>query len=363
MLQNACKSIATFPTPRRTKVDRLRTLLTSSLPDMAWRLWSPEFAAKLDEWLAQEHFDIIQIEGIELARYGFQSKVQNLKSKIVFDDHNCEYLMQQRWFERDIKNPERWPAAAYSFAQWRRLIGFERAIIRKSQATLCVSPQDKISIRHLDPAIQPHVILNGIDVADYEEIGDKRLEINPQSPTSNFQSPSLVFTGKMDFRPNIDAMLWFAQEAWPAVKQAHPSARLFIVGQKPSARLDGLRSDPNIVLTGEVEDIRPHIAPASVYIAPLRIGSGTRFKLLEAMAMRKAIVSTSLGCEGFEVANGREMMIADTPSAFAQAINMLLSDEARCNALGHAAHQFVSSTYDWAAIVPKLEDDLRRDEG
>ena len=175
---------------------------------------------------------------------------------------------------------------------------------------------------------------------------------NPQSPS---RSPSLVFTGKMDFRPNIDAMLWFAQEVWPAVRQAHPNAKLFIVGQKPSTRLDGLRSDPNIVLTGEVEDIRPHIAQASVYIAPLRIGSGTRFKLLEAMAMRKAIVSTSLGCEGFDVAHGREMLIADTPATFAQAINTLLGDEAQRKTIGQAAHQFVSATYDWGAIVPKLE--------
>jgi sugar transferase (PEP-CTERM/EpsH1 system associated) len=363
VLQSACKAIVTFPTPRRTKADRLRTLLTSAIPDMGWRLWSPEFAAKFDEWVAQENFDIIQIEGIELARYALQSPrwaipsaITNHQSRIVFDDHNCEYLMQQRWFERDVKNPKRWHAAAYSFVQWRRLITLERAITHKAHATLCVSPQDRDAIQHLDPAIKPHVILNGIDVAAYEEyegIRDWRLESMSQSPVSNLQS--LVFTGKMDFRPNIDAMLWFAEAAWPMVKQAHPHAQLRIVGQKPSPRLDGLRSDPNIVLTGEVADIRPHIAQANVYIAPLRIGSGTRFKLLEAMAMRKAIVSTSLGCEGFEVTNGREMMIADEPTQFAQAVNALLSDEARCAALGEAAYQFVSATYDWAAIVPKLE--------
>lgn len=372
VLQSTCKAIATFSTPRRTKADRLRTLLTSATPDMGWRLWLPDFAAKFASWVAQENFDIIQIEGIELARYALQSlrwaipsAISNLQSPIVFDDHNCEYLMQQRWFERDVKNPKRWHAAAYSFVQWRRLIGLERAILRRAAATLCVSSQDRDSIQRLDPSITPQVILNGIDVAAYEEIEDWRLEIsrklpnsNLQSPNSNLQSPispSLVFTGKMDFRPNIDAMLWFAQAVWPAIKQAHPNTQLRIVGQKPSARLDGLRSDPNIVLTGEVDDVRPHIAQASVYIAPLRIGSGTRFKLLEAMAMRKAIVSTSLGCEGFEVTDGREMLIADTPSDFAQAINTLLNNEAKRNALGQAAHQFVSATYDWAAIVPKLE--------
>ena len=347
LLQTTCQHIATFPTPHRTKADRLRTLLTSTMPDMGWRLWSPNFAAQLNHWVTTQNFDIIQIEGIELARYALHSPLVTRHSSLVFDDHNCEYLMQQRWFERDIKNPKRWHAAAYSFVQWRRLIQLERSIIRKAQATLCVSLQDRASIQHLDPTTQPHVILNGIDVAAYQT------QPITNNPLTN--QPALVFTGKMDFRPNIDAMLWFAHEVWPKVKQAHPDAKLLIVGQKPSARLDELRSDPNIVLTGEVDDIRPHIAQASVYIAPLRIGSGTRFKLLEAMALRKAIVSTTLGCEGFDVTSGREMIIADAPSHFAQAVNTLLSDEAQRQRMGEAAHQFVSATYDWGAIVPKLE--------
>jgi len=357
-LQATCKHIATFPTPQRTKTDRVRTLLTSQLPDMGWRLWSPAFLQQLETWLAQEHFDIVQVEGIELARYALESSMVNGGNgqwSIVFDDHNCEYQMQQRWFERDVRNPKRWPAAAYSFAQWRRLIALERAMIQRADATLCVSPQDRESIRKLDPKIQPHVILNGIDLSIY----DLPLTIDHLGKSSivNRQSSqwSIVFTGKMDFRPNIDAMLWFGQAVWPAVKQQCADARLIIVGQKPSPRLDVLRRDPSIELTGEVDDVRPYIAEAAVYVAPLRIGSGTRFKLLEAMALRKPIVSTTLGCEGFDIVPGREMLIADTPADFAQATLTLLNNPTQRAAIGEAAYHFVAATYDWSAIVPKLE--------
>ena len=355
MLQATCRQIATFPTPQRSKIDRVRTIFTSHIPDMGWRLWSPAFLQQLETWLAQEHFDVIQVEGIELARYALESSMGNGQSSIVFDDHNCEYQMQRRWFERDVRNPKRWPAAAYSLVQWRRLIALERAMIQAADATLCVSPQDRESIRQLDPKIEPHLILNGIELASYTT----RKTTDAGRPTTQQPSSSspnhVVFTGKMDFRPNIDAMLWFGQEVWPAVKQQCAGVKLIIVGQKPSPRLDVLRSDPDIVLTGEVDDVRPYIAEAAVYIAPLRIGSGTRFKLLEAMALRKPSVSTTLGCEGFDITPGKEMVIADTPSDFAQATLTLLNDATKCAAIGEAAYQFVSATYDWSAIVPNLE--------
>jgi glycosyltransferase involved in cell wall biosynthesis len=163
----------------------------------------------------------------------------------------------------------------------------------------------------------------------------------------------------MDFRPNVNAMLWFAGDIWPLVKQAHPAAQLLIVGQKPSPRLDPLRADPGIALTGQVDDVRPYIAQADVYIAPLLAGGGTRFKLLEAMAMRRAIVTTTLGCEGFDVTSGREMIVADAAQDFAGAVIELLRSRSHRHELGERAHAFVSATYDWSTIIPRLEDVYR----
>ncbi len=353
-VRQICAEARALPVPRRTTRQRLRTLLTSSLPDMAWRLWSPAFAAQFEEWTRAQTFDIIQIEGIELARYVLQSSIVNRQSSIVFDDHNCEYLLQRRAFEADLRNLRRWHAAAYSFINWRRLIRFERRIARAAHATLCVSPQDAAAIGRLGPDIQPQVIFNGIDVERYT------------APATGSDAPSqagslaLVFTGKMDFRWNVDAALWFAGEVLPLVRRQIPNARLTIVGQNPSPRLDPLRADPQITLTGAVADTRPFIQQADVYVAPLLVGSGTRFKLLEAMSMQRAIVTTSRGCEGFEVTSGRELVIADSAEEFAQAVVALLRDPARRAEMGRVACAFVAARYDWRAIIPRLESIYER---
>jgi len=229
--------------------------------------------------------------------------------------------------------------------QWQRLRAFEHTILQQAYATLCCSEEDRRALQQLDASFDPHVIYNGIDVASYASA------VTP----STAQPPSVVFTGKMDFRPNIDAMLWFGAEIWPRIKAARADAQWFIVGQKPSPRLDVLRGDSSINITGEVTDPRPYIANSSVYIAPLRVGGGTRFKLMEAMAMRKPIVTTTLGCEGFAVQSGREMVIADAPEAFANAVLSLMAQPEQAIAMTERAHAFVSGTYDWSVIVPKLE--------
>src|SRR5262249_47649015 len=125
-LHAACSQVAVFPLPPRPPVDRPRTLFTPPPPGNAWRVWAPPLAATFDQWVLANSFDIIQVEGIELARYVLQSQIKNLKSKIVFDDHNCEYLLQRRACEIDLRQPRRWHAAAYSFVQWQRLRAFER---------------------------------------------------------------------------------------------------------------------------------------------------------------------------------------------------------------------------------------------
>lgn len=350
-VQRACREVQTVPVPARTIADRLRTLATSSLPDMAWRLWSPAFQHALGLWLRDHHFDIVQVEGIELARYLIDAQHAAIprNAQFVFDDHNCEYILQKRTYEADLKRG-RLHGATYSFVQCQRLRGFERAAIHAADATLAVSPQDAALLRQLAPNRPVEVIYNGIDVASYSAFA---------APAQHGAS-TIIFTGKMDFRPNIEAMLWFTREVWPAVKQAIPAAQLRIVGQKPSSRLDVLRNDPDITITGRVDDVRPHIAASDVYIAPLLAGGGTRFKLLEAMAMRKAIVTTALGCEGFDVQSGREMMIADTGNDFAGAVIELLRSETRRRQLGERAFTFVSATYDWKAIVPNLEQVYRQ---
>jgi glycosyltransferase involved in cell wall biosynthesis len=159
----------------------------------------------------------------------------------------------------------------------------------------------------------------------------------------------------MDFRPNVDAVLWFAGAVLPRIRRGSPQTRFWVVGKDPHPRLAPLAADPGIAVTGWVEDVRPYIDAAALYVIPLRIGGGTRLKVLEAMAMGKAIVSTSLGCEGFDLTSDQELSLADTPDQFAAAVLALLRDPQRRERMGEAARQHASSNYDWCMIVPRLE--------
>jgi len=360
-LSTFCRRVDSVVVPRRGLARRLADTFLSRWPDMGLRLWSLAFASKLAAWLADTDYDVVQVEGIELARYILPAHHSSLVARhplLVFDDHNCEYLLQQRTCETDIKIPSRWAGAAYSFVQWRKLRAFESAICRAADHVVAVSDADAAALQRLVPGLTPTVVPNGIDVASYA---------SPPSPIP-LPLPNLgegggqgvgegqlmVFSGTMDFRPNVDAALWFAQEVLPLVRQEEPDAHFVIVGQKPHRRLDVLRDRADVMLTGTVEDTRPYIAGAAIYVVPLRMGGGTRFKILEAAAMSRAIVSTSLGCEGFPVENGRELVIADSPRQFADAVVALLRDPARRAELGAAARTFVQA-YDWKNIIPRLE--------
>ena len=158
----------------------------------------------------------------------------------------------------------------------------------------------------------------------------------------------------MDFRPNIDAVVWFADEVLPLIQREEPDARFVIVGKEPHPRVQDLAARPGITVTGWVADIRAHIAAAAVYVVPLRIGGGTRLKVLEAMAMRSALVSTRLGCEGFPLDGQEIVTFADEAASFAAATVALLLDPARHARQGDAGRQFVEANYGWTAIVPRL---------
>ena len=360
-LSTLCRRMDGVVVPRRSLARRAMDTFLSRWPDMGLRLWSPAFSAKLDAWLSNTQYDVVQVEGIELARYMLQVAREARKSQypipntqIVFDDHNCEYLLQQRAFETDARNPKRWIGAAYSFVQWRKLRSFEATAGRTADHVLAVSEADAAALKRLAPGLEVTVVPNGVDVASYAP--------TPQPPPPSYDKrggADLVFTGTMDFRPNVDAVLWFARQVLPLIRQAEPAARFVVVGQKPHRRLDVLRDHADVILTGAVDDTRPYIAGAALYVVPLRMGGGTRFKILEAAAMSKAMVSTAMGCDGFPVQSGRELMIADSPREFAEAVIYLLRNPACRAELGGRAREFVEA-YDWGQIIPKMEAAYRR---
>ena len=391
-----CQRVETVPAPHpRPFMGRARDTFTHRLPDMALRLASPAFADRLATWLARESFDVIQIEGLEMTPYldlllGARKRAQAHTAQrpqagsradrgpgeshplVVFDDHNCEYMLQKSYAQIDALSPRRWAGALYSLIQWQKLRHYEASVCRRADHVLAVSQTDAEALQRLVPDLNVTVIPNGIDTGQYQPVSTD----GAGDPGSS-RSPTVVFVGKMDFRPNVDAVRWFAEEIWPQVRAEVPEARFYAVGQRPHPQLDPLRADPSLTLTGWVEDVRPYITHAAVYVLPLRMGSGTRLKLLEGMALGKAIVSTRMGAEGFTgtdaevqsrksqqtssayglVTHDQELALVNDndPVAFAHAVIALLRDPARRAGLGANARAFVEAHYDWRTIIPRLE--------
>ena len=361
LLGSYCRTIVVERAPHRSQARRGLDTLLNPLPDMALRLACPAMHQRLVQLSSENHYDVIQAEGIEMAPYalrlqdlaaqGFPAEQSARNSPphayFLIDDHNAEYVLQKRAFTTDVRRLSRWLAAAYSFVQWQKLRVYERRVCRAADRVVAVSNPDCQALRQLLPGLDVAVVPNGVDLDFY------RPGIVP--PLPKMVPEALVFTGKMDYRPNVDAVLWFAGAVLPGILAQIPTAHLYVVGQQPHAQLAVLAGHPAITITGRVPDTRPYIAGAAVYLVPLRIGGGTRLKVLEAMAMGQAIVSTRLGCDGFEFEDGREVFFADEPAAFAAAVVELMNDKEKASRLGRTARAYVEAHFGWDAIVPLLE--------
>ena len=352
-LTEMCDQVRLVPAARRSMYQRAWALLSTSLPDMALRLQSPAFEGALREIVESSEYDVVQIEGVEMGPYALllrqwvRSRPGGMRSpRLVFEDHNAEYVLQRRAYETDRRHFRRWIGAIYSWIQWRRLRHYEAAVCSCADAVVAVSEADAAALESLVPGLCPAVVPNGVDLQLYDPIG-----VTPLPLGSNV----LLFTGKMDFRPNVDGVLWFCDEVWPLVRERMPDAQFFVVGKDPHPRLRRLYGLPGVTVTGWVEQILPYFAAASVYVVPLRVGGGTRLKVLEAMAMGLPMVSTALGAEGLGAESGGQLMLADDPDQFAAAVIALLEDEGTAKRLGADAQHFVRQRYGWPAIVPRLE--------
>ncbi len=341
-------SVTTFTVPARPPLKRLLQLITHPAPDLTLRLWTPAFAAILADALGRQTFDIVQVEGLELAHYvePFLRARRNAPAW-VYDAHNAEAELQHSIWRADAGHPRRWWAAAYSFIQWQKLRRYERRWLPRFDALLCVSPEDREALRRT-AGVEAVVVPNGVDT-DYFAPG--RFAPAPEMA----DHPSVVFTGKMDFRPNVDGVLWFAREVWPRVRRACPEAHFWVVGQRPARAVRALHGRDHIIVTGAVPAVEPYVAGATVFVAPLRMGSGTRLKLLQALSLERPAVSTRLGCAGLGAHDGVHLRVADTPADFAGAVVELLEDGSRAACLGRAGRSMVRERFDWRVVLPRLE--------
>jgi len=301
---------------------------------------SAAYRAMLEELLARDRFDAVVCD--------FLPPVVNLPGRlpcpcIVFT-HNVEAEIWRRHAEQ-ATNPV---SKQLLTQQWKRMLRFESAALSRFDLVLAVSEADAATFARLYPGHvdRPvHVVPTGVQT-DYFV------------PTGGAARAHMVFTGSMDWLPNEDGMTYFCREVLPKIRAAEPDATLSIIGRSPTPAVRKLGEIAGVEVTGRVDDVRPHIARGAVYVVPLRIGGGTRLKIFEAMSMGKAVVSTAIGAEGLPVTNGRDIVIADEASAFADAVVRLMRDAAARLALEGAARKLVVEKYDWSAVATDFEDAL-----
>ncbi|NDJ76337.1 MAG: glycosyltransferase [Chloroflexi bacterium] len=342
-LAGYCASVEVVPPPQRRITDRLRDLAFTNMPDMQRRFDSPLYAARLSALLAEQRFDLVQMESLEMAAYLPIIRREQPGVPVIYDSFNAEYDLQRTIYETERRS-RRVVGALYSWVQWRRLKRFERRVCRAVQHVIAVSDADADAFERLAPGCPVSVVPNGINTGLYAH-GDASLDLG---------AAPLVFTGSMAYRPNVDAAWWFADQVLGKVRAFVPEAKFFVVGSQPHPRLNPLRQREDVQITGWVPDVNPFLHAAAVYVVPLRMGSGTRLKLLQAMAARKAVVSTRIGAQGLDVEDGVQLRLADNALDFAQAVITLLSDAGACRALGQAGADYVRQHYDWDVIVPRL---------
>jgi len=300
--------------------------IVSARPYYWHEVHSSRLQRAIDELCANDRFDVVQLESTFLYGFSFPSG-----TRVVLDAHNIEYEVHRRMCEGERSLPRR----VFNRLEHVRCRRFEQRSWKQVDGCLVTSKREAQIVLAHAPDTPVAVAPNGVDLGHFR-------------PAREVPRPnSLVFNGILTYRPNLVAAHWLIEEVWPLVQSRHPDATLTVVGRAYPADLQKLKR-PGVLLTGEVPDIRPYLQRAAVIGVPVRMGGGTRLKVVEGLAMGKAIVSTSLGCEGLEIRDGQHVLIADDAGAFADKIVHLFANRAARAELGQAGRALVERYYSWS---------------
>lgn len=313
--------------------------LRNPAPYAVSKFTDPRVVATLREWLQGQRFDVAVCD--------FLSASLNFPAQpplpCVLFQHNVESMLWTRMAKTET-NPVR--KASYRI-EARKMDRYERETLGRFHHIIAVSETDRQQMAAMDPTCSITVVPTGVDTEKYQVL-----------PSAESDPPRIVFTGSMDWEPNIDAMEWFCRDIWPTILRHYPRAKFQIVGRNPHPRVRELAS-ATVEVTGTVPSVTDYLRDAVVVIVPLRIGGGTRLKIFEAMAMGKALVSTTIGAEGLEVTSGENCILADNPSSFGDSILTLLSDVQLRRKYEKAAAA-LAARYDWSNIARQFENVLQQ---
>lgn len=335
-LRKYCKVEAVMMDTSNNYIDMFLNLF-SSMPYTISKYHGESFIRKLNELLQKEQFDIVHIDHLHMAYYGKFIK-EHFNLPVVLREHNVESAIWERYYH-GIRNPF---LRAYAKLQFMKLYKYESDIVAAFDRCFMITKQDKERIEKMNPRARVSVIPAGVDTSYFHPLD---VPVEPYS---------IVSVAAMDWSPNVEGILWFIAKIWPTIKRKVSQAKLYIVGKNPPAEVKKLAAE-DIVVTGFVDDEREYMAKAAAFIVPLNAGGGMRIKILNALAMGKAIVSTSIGCEGVDVEDGKNIYIADTEKEFAQQVIELLKDKGKREELGREGLKLVREKYRWERIAEQIE--------
>jgi len=336
-----CKEVVVFPdmefVDRRDKrLLQARSLISMHSFEHLLVARRVEFLARLQQLVDSGEFDIVQVEFVQMA--ALQPRLSaGRRFRTVLDEHNIEFDIVKRTASAEVSTARR----LYSAIDWRKLKREEVAAWRRFDGVSVTSERDGAILSELEPRTKVSVVPNGVDIDLFKPA------------TTEPDRDSLLFFGAMNYYPNQDGLTYFIEQIFPLILAKRPSTKLWVVGPAPDS-VKRLQS-PNIEVTGFVDAVEPYIDAATAAIVPLRLGGGTRLKIVEAMSKAKPIISTRIGAEGIDVVDGESALLADDPRRFADHVESVLADAALAKRLGAAARQLAEARYSWPALVAGLE--------
>jgi len=315
--------------------------LFSKKPYEYRKYFSDSMQRKIDSCLSNDKYDLLLVEFSQMGYYRLNTSIPK-----YVDQHNVEYEIMQRTYETE-RSPVRKLLAKF---EWKKYEIHEIDNCRKFDTCLTTSSRDAEILKQRLPQIAYHIIPNGVD-SEFFQRG--KIKINKHL---------ILFTGTISYYPNTEGVMWFYKEIWPLIKKQKPDAQFCIAGKSPPTEVTQLaKIDENIVVTGAVDDMREYYETAAVVVVPLRVGGGTRLKILEGMSMQKAIVSTSIGAEGINHSNGNNILLSDAPGDFANSVVSVMDDEQLRKKLESGGRSLVEAQYDWRAVTERLCDIFEAD--
>jgi len=294
---------------------------------------SHEMQRQVDEMMNSDGFDIIHAQFFRMAQY-VTKYTDHCKVLDSCDSYSLNLSRRAR-LDRGVL----WPLLK---AEANKVKRYETEIAQWFDRVTMVSSLDRDHLLSINDSVPISIVPMGVDL-EYFQSNHKE------------DGPNLLFTGIMRYFPNCDAVMYFYHEIFPLIKKAVPNAKFYIVGNSPTKKLVKLMSDDDVIVTGRVEDVRPYFDRSTVFVCPLRSGSGMQTKLLEAMAMKLPIVTTSLGFEALDAVAGRDMIVADDAKKFAQEVIRLLKDKELRQGIAQKARKLVEEKYGWPAVVRRLD--------